>query len=74
MNIAYGQILGIVSEIPLGEDHENILFLVRESGDNRTKSEYISVLNVLNELERVGVVRSETTDLHTKWYTPTGEA
>jgi len=83
LNIACGQAPGIVSKgSPLGVNYKEIQSLVIESGDNRIKSEdivkltgwcYLSVLNVLKELERVGVLRSEVT-IYTKWYTPTEEA
>jgi len=72
MKIAYGQALEIVLRKSLGEGHETILSLV-ESRDNRTQSEDSvkltgwnkrSVLTILKELERVGVVRSEATDIH----------
>jgi len=83
MNIACGQAPGIVSKgRPLREDHEEIQSLVIESGDNRIHIEdivkltgwyYLSVLNVLKELERVSVVPSEVM-VHAKWYTLTEEA
>ena len=83
LNIACGQAPGIVSKgKSLRENHKEIQSLVIECGDNRIKGEdsvkltgwdYLSVLNVLKELERVGVVRSEVM-VHTKWYTPTEEA
>ncbi|MBU7029151.1 MAG: hypothetical protein HXS48_19605 [Theionarchaea archaeon] len=76
MNIACGQAPGIVSKgNPLGENHKEIQSLVIESGDNRIKSEdsvkltgwyYLSVLNVLKELEKVGVVPSEVM-VHAKY-------
>ncbi|MBU7027183.1 MAG: hypothetical protein HXS48_09585 [Theionarchaea archaeon] len=69
MNIACGQAPGMVSKgKPLGKNHKEIQSLVIESGDTRIQSEdsvkltgwyYLSVLNVLKELERVGVVPSE---------------
>jgi len=80
MNIACGQAPGIVSKgKSLDEDHKD-QSLVIES-DNGIQSEdsvkltgwdYLSVLNVLKELERVGVVPSEVM-VHTK-YTLTEEA
>ncbi len=67
MNIASGQAPGIVSKgKSLGENHREIQFLVIES-DNRihiedsgklTGWDYLSFLDVLRELERVGVVPS----------------
>jgi len=82
MNIACGQAPGIVSkDNPFREDYKEIKPLVIESGDNRIHIEdsgkltgwyYLSVLNVLKELERVGVVPSGVM-VHTK-YTLTEEA
>jgi len=76
MNIACGQAPGIVSKgNPLKENHKEIQSLVIERGDNRIQSEdivkltgwdYLSVLNVLKELERVSVVRSGVM-IHTKY-------
>jgi len=72
MNIAFGQAPGIVSKgKPLGENHKEIQSLVIES-DNRIHIEdsgkltgwyYLSVLNVLKELERVALY------LQKSWYT-----
>ncbi|MBU7028703.1 MAG: hypothetical protein HXS48_17340 [Theionarchaea archaeon] len=83
MNIACGQAPGIVSKgRPLRGNHKEIQSLVIESGDNRIQSEdivkltgwyYLSVLNVLRDLERVGVVPSEVM-VYTQWYTLTEEA
>ncbi|MBU7028622.1 MAG: hypothetical protein HXS48_16930 [Theionarchaea archaeon] len=83
MNIAFGQAPGIVLKgNPLRESYKEIQSLIIESGENRIQSEdsvkltdwyYISVLNVLKELERVSVVRSEVM-VHAKWYTLTEEA
>ena len=80
MNIAFGQAPGIVLKgNPLREGYKEIQSLIIESGDNRVQSEdvtrltgwyYLSVLNILKVLERVGVVRSEVM-VYTKWYTLT---
>ena len=83
MNIACGQVPGIISKGKrLKENHKEIQSLAIESGDNRIQPEdsvkltgwdYLSVLNVLKELERVGIVRSEVM-VHTRWYTFVKEA
>ena len=75
-NVAFGQNAGIVSKNNLlGENHKEVQSLVMESGDNIIQPEdsvkltgwyYLSVLKVLKELGRVGVVRSEVM-IHTKY-------